>query len=115
MLNILLLASRFLLLVLVSVSVGLGASQPTERIIVVGDRAHGTREIPYSAGLTASKAIIAAGGYSDFSRTPIFLVRCGQLTRLDMRAILERGEHDKDVQLKPWDVIVIGLGIFRRE
>jgi protein involved in polysaccharide export with SLBB domain len=86
-----------------------------ERVIVVGDRTHGTKEIPYSNGLTVSKAIIAAGGYFDLSRSPVILVRCGELTRVDMQAILEHGEFDKDVQLKPWDVTVIGLGIFRRK
>ena len=92
-----------------------GAPQPTERVIVVGDRTRGLTEIPYSTGLTASKAIITAGGYSDFSRTPIFIVRCGQLIRVDMRAFLERGQQNQDMQLRPWDVIVVGLGVSRRQ
>jgi protein involved in polysaccharide export with SLBB domain len=86
------------------------APQPAERVIVVGDRARAT-EIPYSGGLTASRAILAAGGYGDLSRTPMYLVGCGQLTHLDMRAVLELGQRDKDVQLKPWDVIVIGTNL----
>ena len=89
------------------------APKPEPRVIVVGDRGHGTTEVPYSDGLTASKAIIAAGGYSDFGQTPIYLVRCAQLTRLDVRAVIERGERDKDVMLRPWDIIVIGVGILR--
>jgi protein involved in polysaccharide export with SLBB domain len=84
------------------------APEPVDRVIVVGDRARSTTEVPFSSGMTASKAIIAAGGYGDFSRTPIYLVRCGEWTALDMRAALELGEREKDVQLKPWDIIVIG-------
>jgi protein involved in polysaccharide export with SLBB domain len=83
------------------------ASTPDERVLVVGSRARVT-EIPYSKDLTVTKAIIAAGGYGDFSRTSIFLVRCSDVTQLDMRAILESGQRDKDVPLKPWDTIVIG-------
>ena len=113
MLKLLLKSLRLLLLVVLSGRLAVSAPQPVERVIVVGDRTHGTKEIPYSNGLTASKAIIAAGGYFDLSRSPVVLVRCGELTRLDMQAILDRGELDNDVQLKPWDVIVIGLGIFR--
>jgi protein involved in polysaccharide export with SLBB domain len=87
------------------------APEPVERIIVVGDRARSAMEIPFTSGMTASKAIIAAGGYGDFSRTPIYLVRCGKLTALDMRAAVELGEREKDVQLKPWDIIVIGTNL----
>jgi protein involved in polysaccharide export with SLBB domain len=80
---------------------------PEERVLVVGSQAK-VIEVPYAQGMTATKAILAAGGYADFGQTPIFLVRCGEVTHLDMRAIIERGERDKDVPLKPWDVIVIG-------
>jgi len=93
-------------------SLTLGAAQPAERVIVVGDRTPRPTEIPYSAGLTVLKAIAAAGGYSDFGRTPIFLIRSGRVTRLDMQAVIERA--DKDTQLRPWDVIVVGLGISSR-
>jgi protein involved in polysaccharide export with SLBB domain len=87
------------------------APEPVDRVIVVGDRARSATEIPFASGMTASKAIIAAGGYSDFSRTPIYLVRCGKWTTLDMRAAIELGEREKDVQLKPWDIIVIGTNL----
>src|SRR4051812_44015203 len=89
------------------------AAQPAERVIVVGDRARGTAEFAYSRDLTVSKALIRMGGISDFSDTPVYLVRCGRVTRVDMRAIVRGGEPDKDVQLRPWDVIVIGLGFTR--
>jgi hypothetical protein len=91
------------------------AAQPAERVIVVGDRAHGTGEIAYSRDLTVSKVLIRIGGISDFSDTSVYLVRCGQVTRIDTRAIVQGGQPDKDVQLKPWDVIVIGPGFTRRQ
>jgi len=91
------------------------AAQPVERVIVVGDRVRGTAEIAYSRDLTVSKALIRMGGISDFSDTPVYLVRCGQVTRVDTRAIVRGSEPDKDVQLKPWDVIVIGPGFTRRQ
>jgi protein involved in polysaccharide export with SLBB domain len=87
---------------------------PEERVLVVGPQAKVT-EVPYAQGMTASKAILAAGGYADFGQTPLFLVRCGEVTHLDMRAILERGQRDKDVPLKPWDVIVIGTTLGHRK
>jgi protein involved in polysaccharide export with SLBB domain len=104
---------RSLAVVVATASFTLGAPEPAERVIVVGDRTHGPTEIPYSAGLTVSKAVIAAGGYADFSRTPISLIRCGQVTRVDLQAVVS-GESDKDFQLKPWDIIVVGLGITSR-
>ena len=100
---------RFLLLVLAILSLNCGvtaATAPDERILGVGARTLKS-EIPYSQDMTVTKAIIAAGGYSDFGKTSVFLVRCGEVTGVDMRAIFA-GEQDKDVPLKPWDVIVIG-------
>jgi protein involved in polysaccharide export with SLBB domain len=91
---------------------GIAAAAPEDRVIVTG-RGRLT-EIPYSTGLTVSKAIIAAGGYSDFSRTAIHLIRCARSTRLDMDAIL-RGERQSDVQLQPWDIITIGNTIVHRK
>lgn len=83
-----------------------------ERVIVVGDRARsGPIEIRYSTDLTAVKAIIRAGGYGDLARTPVYLVRGGEVTRVDTKAAIELGQHDKDVALKPWDIIVIGFRV----
>ena len=91
---------------------GIAATAPEDRVIVTGQGR--ITEIPYSTGLTAVKAIIAAGGYSDFSRTPIHLIRCARSTRLDMDAIL-RGEPQSDVQLQPWDIITIGNTLGHRK
>jgi hypothetical protein len=91
------------------------APEPDARVIIVGDRAQATIEVPYSDGLTASKAIIAAGGYGDFARTPIYLIRCGEISKIDMHAFLDRGEHDKDIPLKPWDIIAIGRSLHSRQ
>ena len=98
---------RFGLVILWLAVLPFAAAAPNERVLVVGERARRT-EIPYSKDLTASKALIAAGGYADFSDTPIHLVRCGEVTRIDMRAIVQFGQREKDVSLKPWDIIVVG-------
>jgi protein involved in polysaccharide export with SLBB domain len=82
------------------------ASAPEERVVVVVGQGRVT-EVRYSDGLTASKAIIAAGGYSDYARTPIYLIRCARSTRLDMDAVI-RGEREQDTLLQPWDIIAIG-------
>jgi hypothetical protein len=102
----------FALCTLLCVTALAGATpEAVDRIIFVGDRARGAMQIPFTSGMTASKAIIAAGGYGNFSRTPIYLVRCGKLTALDMRAAVELGERERDVQLRPWDIIVIGTNL----
>ena len=100
---------RFVLLtlsILLLNFVATAGTAPDERILVLGSRTQ-ISQIAYSQDMTVTKAIIAAGGYSDFGKTTIFLVRCGEVTRVDMRAIFA-GEGDKDVPLKPWDAIVIG-------
>jgi hypothetical protein len=81
------------------------ASAPEERVVVVGQGR--VTEVRYSDGLTASKAMIAAGGYSDYARTPIYLIRCARSTRLDVDAVI-RGEREQDTLLQPWDIIAIG-------
>ncbi len=98
---------RCFLVVLACTSTAVASTVPEERVFVCGDRL-APIEIRYSSDLTASKAIIAAGGYGDFNRIPIYLVRGAQVTMLDMRVVVELGQREKDVPLKPWDVIVIG-------
>jgi protein involved in polysaccharide export with SLBB domain len=93
--------------------VGCAADVPDERVLVVGQSARAT-EIPYSSTLTASKAIIAAGGYGDFSRTPIYLVRGAVITKVDLEAALIRGERGKEIALRPWDIIVVGRNLHLR-
>ena len=89
------------------------ATAPEERVIVV---AYGTfTEVPYAKGLTASKAIIAAGGIHDFGQTPIYLVRCGRATHIDVEAALLRGQREQDPELQPWDIITIGTAPIHRK
>lgn len=91
---------------LFTLSSAIAAGPPDERVIIVS---HGRlTEIPYSAGLTASKAVLAGGGYADFSRTPVSLIRCAHSTRLNMKLVIEHARRDLDVELQPWDIITIG-------
>jgi protein involved in polysaccharide export with SLBB domain len=101
------------LIVLVLVTVARAGDVPDERVLVVGQQPKVT-EIPYASGMTVSKAVIASGGYGDFSRTPFYLVRCGQVTKIDLEAALIRGEREKDIALKPWDIIVVGRNLRSR-
>ena len=96
----------------IAVTGGLAAGTPDERVIVTSGGL--LTEIPYATGLTASKAIMAAGGYSDFSSASIHLIRCGRSTRLDIDAVF-RGQRQNDVQLRPWDIITIGNTIVHRK
>jgi len=88
------------------------APQPADRVIAVDERAtrplvNGvviprTTEIPFSPGMTVSHVLTRfAGGFSE--HISFYLVRSGQLQRLDTRAL----EQGKDVELKAWDIIVI--------
>jgi hypothetical protein len=95
-----------------TVTVALAGTPPQERVIVTGQGR--VTEISYSSDLTATRAIIRAGGYSDFGGTPIYLIRCGESTHLDMKAIF-RGELDKDPRLQPWDIISIGTSLTRHK
>ena len=77
-------------------------------VVVVGRNAVHPIAIPYSDDLTVAKAIIRAGGISDFARTRVYLIRCAKSNEVDLRAIIEGGQRDKDIRLEPWDVIVVG-------
>jgi hypothetical protein len=95
---------RIFLVALAYSSTAVASTTPEERVFVCGDRL-APIELAYSSDLTVAKAIIAAGGYGDFSGSKIYLVRAAQVTTLDIRAVVESG---KDVPLQPWDIIVIG-------
>jgi protein involved in polysaccharide export with SLBB domain len=85
---------------------------PAERVIVVGQGR--LTEIPYASDLTVTKAIIMAGGLSDFGQTPIRLIRCGQWKRVDLKPVFD-GHADQDPKLEPWDIITIGTAITHRK
>lgn len=86
------------------------------RVYLVGAvRAAGPQEVPSDEVFTLSKAILRAGGFSDFSdRKNVRVTR--KATRpeeqdktfiIDVNAILERGKTDRDIVLEPGDFIYV--------
>jgi protein involved in polysaccharide export with SLBB domain len=56
--------------------------------------------------MTLTRAILAAGGYGEFSRKPVYLERHKTARRVDLRAIVDR--RAPDLMLEPADVIIVG-------
>jgi protein involved in polysaccharide export with SLBB domain len=73
----------------------------------------GPQEIPTYETLTVSKAILRAGGFSNFAnQRKVKLTRAGPNgqtdTRIiDVKEIIERGRLDLDVEIRPNDFIVV--------
>jgi protein involved in polysaccharide export with SLBB domain len=88
------------------------ADAPEERIVVVGQGR--VSEMRYSPGLTVSKAIIAAGGIADLARPPVYLIRCGRSTPVDVQGLITGSERQRDTPLQPWDIITIGRKVGQR-
>jgi polysaccharide export outer membrane protein len=78
-------------------------------------RTQGAVDLLVNEELTVGKAILRAGGLGDFAdKRHIKLVRAApdpasakQTFELDMVAILEKGDIDKDIVLKPNDLIIV--------
>jgi hypothetical protein len=88
------------------------------RVYVWGQvRTQGPIDVAINENITAGKAILRAGGFSDFAnRKKVKLVRGGsgregtdkQVIELNMIEILEDGKTEKDVPLQPDDSIIVG-------
>jgi protein involved in polysaccharide export with SLBB domain len=88
------------------------------RVYVWGQvRTQGPIDIAINENITAGKAILRAGGFSDFAnRRKVKLVRGGsgregadkQVIELNMVEILEDGKTEKDIALQPDDSIIVG-------
>ena len=83
-------------------------------------RNQGALEMHMNENLTAGQAILRAGGFLDFAnKNKVQVVRAGvgtngekQTFNLDMEQILEKGKTEKDVLLKPGDLIIVPANIF---
>ena len=73
----------------------------------------GPQEIPTYETLTVSKAILRAGGFSNFAnQRKVKLTRAGpdgttDTRVIDVKEIIERGRLDLDVEVRPNDFIVV--------
>lgn len=86
------------------------------RVYVWGEvRNQGAVEIPANENLTASKAILRAGGFNDWAKkSKVKIIRAGkaeggtkQEIYVDMEAVLQEGHTEKDVPLQPDDFIIV--------
>lgn len=83
------------------------------KVYVTGQvRSPGGYEIPAGESFTVSKAILSAGGFSDFSdKRAVKLVRNGpdgkKLLVVNVQDIWKKGELEKDLEVKPDDLIVV--------
>lgn len=89
-------------------------SKTAGRVYIWGQvRNQGAIEIPTGENFTAGKAILRAGGFSDFAnKKKVRLVRTKpdgtrQTFELNMENILERGRIEEDVTLQPDDFIIV--------
>ena len=76
-------------------------------------RQQGALEIPPGERFTLSKAILKAGGFADFAnKRKIRLIRknaagTAETTVIDLAAIIDHGQLDKDPELEPDDTIIV--------
>ncbi len=83
------------------------------KVYVVGPvRAPGYLEIPSDEVLTLSKAILRAGGFTDFAKkTGVRVTRKtngkDEVFTVDVKEILEKGKTDLDLALLPGDFIYV--------
>ena len=86
------------------------------KVYVWGEvRNQGPIDIPPNVTLTASKAILGVGGFTDWAKkTKVKILRAPKTTGgtkqeifVDMDAVLKEGQTEKDVPLQPDDIIVV--------
>lgn len=89
-------------------------SRMTGRVYIWGQvRNQGAIEIPVGENFTAGKAILRAGGFTDFAnKKKVRLVRASpdgtrETLELNMENILERGRIEEDVTLRPDDFLIV--------
>jgi protein involved in polysaccharide export with SLBB domain len=78
-------------------------------------RNQGPIDLLFDQKVTAGKAILMAGGFSDFAnKKKIKVIRTAsepegkaQTFEIDMEAVLEHGETEKDILLEPNDYIIV--------
>jgi protein involved in polysaccharide export with SLBB domain len=91
------------------------------KVYLVGPvRAPGPQEIPSDEVLTLSKAILRAGGFSDFAdkhKVKVTRRLAGANTEktfiIDVAEVLEKGRTESDLPLEPGDLIYVPERLFR--
>ncbi len=91
------------------------ATRIVGRVYIWGQvRSQGGLDLQLNENLTAANAILRAGGFGDFaSKTKVKVVRAAgvngekQTFDLNMEDILEKGKIEKDIVLRPNDLIIV--------
>lgn len=85
------------------------------RVTLMGQvRAPGQQDIPVDETLTVSKAILRAGGFSNYAnKRKVKVVRGSevpgkaQTVIVDMVEVIEKGRRDLDIELSPDDIVTV--------
>jgi protein involved in polysaccharide export with SLBB domain len=80
------------------------------KVYVYGNvKGQGPQEIPADETYTVSKAIIRAGGFSDFANKRKVRVtrKDGKNFTIDLKRVIEEGHVDEDLVLQPDDQIQV--------
>jgi len=78
----------------------------------------GAQEIPRDRKVTVAAAILEAGGFADFAdKRRVRLIRPAadgqnKSFKVDVKAVLERGDTSKDMIVEPGDYIVVPERLF---
>jgi len=78
----------------------------------------GPVELPGREQLTVSRAILRAGGFADFAdKRRVRLVRKGadghtETFKVDVKAVLEKGQFERDLEVRPGDIIIVPERLF---
>ena len=98
----------------VIVSLDMEGQRSPGRIYVTGAvRGAGPQDIPANERFTVSKAILRAGGFSDFSnQRKVRLTRSNlngttETFTIDVKEIIEKGRQELDVEVLPNDFVVV--------
>jgi protein involved in polysaccharide export with SLBB domain len=97
----------------VMISVEKQTTRSPGKVYITGEVARpGTIDLRANESLTLTQAILESGGFSDFAnRRKVKLVRKSasksEVRIVDVSAVVDKGQTDLDVTLKPGDVIVV--------
>lgn len=96
-------------------------SQTRGRVYLVGAvQVPGPQEIPSDERFTVSKAIMRAGGFSDFADKKHVKImrgggeasRRGETTVVNVADVIEKGKVERDVELEPGDIVYVSTRLF---
>jgi polysaccharide export outer membrane protein len=87
-----------------------------KRIMVVG-AVRNPSAVPYKEGMTTLDAILSAGGFTEFANPNNVIIarkEGNEVKNIEVKLkdVINRGEIDKDLPLKPGDRIIVKTGIF---